>query len=398
MRELRFSNKEYSRRRSDLRECMTREGLQGVILTGTADVRYACGFSGSSGLVLLLPRSGWFLTDFRYREQSREEVVGLRTVVCPETLGQGLREVLARVGAGMTGQVERITRGRDGVRTADTTEVEHATRRPLRIGYDPSTVTCAELSLYRRELRGIARLVPLKTGMQLLRARKSPAEVELVRKGIKVAEAAFREAIRGLEKVSTEKKLALRLDFASRRRGAEATAFETIVASGKRGALVHARTSGAKLAGMVVIDWGIVFEGYCTDCTRTLALRRVPAELRKVHRLVLEAQEKALERIRPGIRAAEVDRVAREVLEKAGYGKAFGHGLGHGVGLEVHEKPYLGPRSKDVLEKGMVLTVEPGVYLPGVGGVRVEDMVLVTASGAEVLTRLPRSLDPSDYV
>lgn len=149
---------------------------------------------------------------------------------------------------------------------------------------------------------------------------------------------------------------------------------------------------------MAVIDWGVVLDGYCTDATRTVAFGKVPAQLRKAHRLVLEAQERAVEMARPGVKARAVDAAAREVIDKAGYGEAFGHGLGHGVGLEVHERPYIGKTSRDVLEEGMVFTNEPGIYLPGVGGVRVEDMLLVTKDGAEPLTSLPRSLDPADYL
>jgi len=147
-----------------------------------------------------------------------------------------------------------------------------------------------------------------------------------------------------------------------------------------------------------VIDWGVTCEGYCSDSTRTLAFGRVPPQLEKAHRLVLDAQERALEMIRPGVKARDVDGAAREVIDKAGYGGAFGHGLGHGVGLEVHERPHVSPASRDVIEEGMVFTNEPGIYLPGVGGVRVEDMVYVTSTGSEVMTTLPRSLDPSDYL
>lgn len=368
-----------------------------MLVTGLPDLRYLCGFSGSSGLALLLPRSGWFLTDFRYREQSREEVFGLRTVIYEEDIGRALRDILLRTGVGPEAGAE--ARGRDGGEKAEGPAYadDRAWDRLPRVGYDPHALTCAELSLYRRRLRGLVSLAPLRAGLARLRSRKSSAELELMRRGIRVAEEAFREALRDLEGTSTERELALGLDYAARRRGAEAMAFETIVAGGKRSALVHARPSQAGLTGAVVVDWGVVLGGYSSDCTRTLALGRVPGELRRAHRLILEAQQRALEAVRPGVRASVVDRAAREILEKAGYGKAFGHGLGHGVGLEVHEAPNLSPRSRDILEEGMVVTVEPGVYLPGVGGVRVEDMVMVTRGGAEVLTTLSRSLDPSDY-
>ncbi|MFW6113741.1 MAG: M24 family metallopeptidase, partial [Actinomycetota bacterium] len=173
--------------------------------------------------------------------------------------------------------------------------------------------------------------------------------------------------------------------------------FETIVASGPRGALAHARPSGRILRGAAVVDWGVARGGYNSDTSRTLALGRTPSVLRRAHRVVLEAQERALEKIEPGVGAGELDGAAREVIEKAGFGPNFGHGLGHGVGMEVHERPRIGRGSREVIEEGMVFTVEPGIYIPGEGGVRVEDMVLVTGHGPEMLTTLPRSMDPSDY-
>jgi len=269
---------------------------------------------------------------------------------------------------------------------------------PIALGFDPEHLPYAEVVRLRRALRGMARLVPLKSSLAALRAPKSPSELKLIRRGINIAQRAFREALRGIDGRTTETALAAAIDAVGRSLGAEAPSFETIVASGKRGALVHARPSRSRLAGAAVIDWGVVHEGYRTDCTRTLAVGRVPTELRRAHALVLEAQERALEVARQGVRARDVDGAARDLIEKAGYGKAFGHGLGHGVGLEVHERPHVGAASRDVLEEGMVFTVEPGIYLPGVGGVRVEDMAVVTRDGAELLTTLPRTLDISDYV
>lgn len=367
-----FTDDEYRTRLRRLRELARANRLDGMLLSGTAEVRYLSGFSGSSGMALLLPRSGYFLTDFRYREQSRLEVAGLRIVICEDGFGEALKSILARRDAGK----------------------EWAGKR---IGFDPHSLSCSELAELRRSLRGTAVLVPMKTDLQVMRARKTRSEMEVIEKGLRVAEAAFREALKRVDKRTTEWELALEVDFAARRRGAEAPAFETIVASGRRGALVHARPSRKRLAGAAVIDWGAIYAGYNTDCTRTLAFGRVPSELVKAHRLVLEARERALAAAGAGVRACEVDRAAREVIEKAGYGKAFGHGLGHGVGLEVHERPHVGPKSRDVLEEGMIFTVEPGIYLPGLGGVRVEDMVLVTAHGVEVLASLPHSLNPSDY-
>ncbi len=357
---------EFVARRRRYRALMASEGLDGLLVTHLPDLRYLCGFSGSSGLALLLREGGFFYTDFRYREQAKREVAGLRKVAYAATAGEAVARTLAR-------------------------------REGMRLGFDPAALSYAAVLDMRRCLRGRAALVPLKASLMQLRAVKSRPELAAMRVGIGMAERAFKQALGALPARVSERELAAHLDGAARALGAEALAFETIVASGSRGALVHARPGAGKLAGATVIDWGVVNEGYCTDATRTIAFTRVPAEIRKAHAIVLDAQERALETIRPGVRAREVDHAAREVVERAGYGDAFGHGLGHGVGLEVHERPHVGASSRDVLEEGMVFTCEPGIYLPGVGGVRVEDMVLVTESGVEVLTTLPRSLDPSDY-
>lgn len=357
---------EYETRRKRYREIMAREGLDGLLVTHLPDVRYLCGFSGSSGMALLLRGRGFLLTDFRYREQSALEVAGLRTVIYEGGAEEAAADALHR-------------------------------HRGSRLGFDPASLSYAGVMAMRRRLKGFASLVPLKGSLTLLRASKSRSELETIREGVSIAEKAFLRALRDGNADSTESALAAAVDAAAREMGAEGPSFDTIVASGSRGALVHASPSRRRTRGVTVIDWGVVFGGYCTDATRTVAFGRVPPRLKKAHRAVLDAQERALEVARPGVKARDVDRAAREVIERAGFGDAFGHGLGHGVGLEVHERPNVSKASRDVLEEGMVFTNEPGIYLPGVGGVRVEDMVLVTAAGPEFLTTLPRSLDPSDY-
>jgi Xaa-Pro aminopeptidase len=360
--------KEYAVRRRSYRALLRSQGLDGLVLTHLPSIRHLCGFTGSSGMALLLRESGYFITDFRYREQSALEVVGLRTVI----QGASIEDAAARA-------------------------LHHF--RGLRLGFDHDTINYAAVMALRRRLRGTASLVPLKGSLTLLRAPKSRLEVESIRTSIDIAQKAFNAALQEIDaKKYSELDLAAALDIDSRRLGSEKPSFDTIVATGARSALVHANPSRRRLHGVTVIDWGVIYGGYCSDSTRTLAFGKVPARLEKAHRLVLEAQERALEKVRPGVKARDVDSAARKVIEKAGYGDAFGHGLGHGVGLEVHERPHVSPASRDILEEGMVFTNEPGIYLPGIGGVRVEDMVLVTSTGPEVLTTLPRSLDPSDYL
>jgi Xaa-Pro aminopeptidase len=345
---------------------MRGEGLDALLVTHLPDIRYLCGFSGSSGVVLLLQDRGYLLTDFRYREQSALEVSGLKVVIYEKGIEDAVAAALRR-------------------------------HKGSKLGFDPASLSYAGVIAMRRRLKGLASLVPLRGSLTLLRARKSPSELEIIRKGIYIAEEAFKKAVHEMNSGNSESDLAAAIDNEARRMGAEAPSFETIVASGKRGALVHAAPSRKRLSGATVIDWGVVYKGYCTDATRTVAFARVPALLKKVHGIVLEAQKRAMDAAKPGVKAGDVDAAAREVIEKAGYGGAFGHGLGHGVGIEVHERPSVGKTSSDVLEEGMVFTNEPGIYLPGVGGVRVEDMMLVTRGGAELMTTLPRGLDLSDY-
>ncbi len=358
---------EYSDRRRRYRAAFMAEGLDGLLVTHLPDVRYLCGFSGSASTALLLGERGFFLSDFRYREQSAAEVTGLKTVIYETGPEEALAGILNRY-------------------------------KGVRLGFDPSFISYAAVLALRRRLKGNASLVPLQSSLTLLRARKSALELEIIRKAIEIAEIAFKKALSETGRNTTEAGLAAAVDMAARMEGAEAPSFETIVASGQRGALVHARPSQEKLRGATVVDWGVVHEGYCSDATRTLSFGRVPAEVRRAHRLVLDAQDKAMERIKAGAKASEIDLAAREVIEAGGLADAFGHGLGHGVGLEVHERPNIGKNSRDVIEEGMVFTNEPGIYLPGTGGVRVEDMLLVTAHGPELLTTLPRSLEPADYL
>lgn len=362
-----MTDREFARRRRACRELAAAEGLDGLLLTHLPDIRHLCGFTGSSATVLLLRERGFLMTDFRYREQSSLEVKGLRTMVYERGLEEVLRPALG---------------GRGG----------------LKLGFDAACLSYAEAVAVRRWLKGAARLVPVKGSIGRLRARKSHAEVRIIREGVRRAQAAFQDALRGYDGGCTEKTFADALDAAGRRRGAEERSFATIVASGVRGAVVHAAPQARRMRGATVVDWGVTFRGYCTDMTRTIAFGRVPSVLRDAHSLVLEAQAEALRAIRPGAKAGDVDRAARRVIEEAGLGDRFGHGLGHGVGLEVHEAPHLGRGTRDRLEEGMVVTVEPGIYIPGRGGVRVEDMVLVTRDGAEALTTLPRGLDPAEYL
>jgi Xaa-Pro aminopeptidase len=228
-----------------------------------------------------------------------------------------------------------------------------------------------------------------------LRLRKDSHELAHIRLAIRRAEESFRELQQFIKPGATERELALKLEYLMRDKGARRAAFDTIVASAGNGAMPHASVTGRRIrkGDLVTIDFGAEANGYCCDITRTICIGRPTARQREIHELVRSAQESAMKSVRPGVSCKSVDDAAREVIRKAGHGAHFGHGTGHGIGLMVHEGPSVSPLSKDSVEPGMVFTVEPGVYIPGWGGVRIEDMVLATDGGIKVLTTLPRELE-----
>jgi Xaa-Pro aminopeptidase/Xaa-Pro dipeptidase len=300
-----------------------------------------------------------FLTDGRYTEQSAAEVPDLaRITYAPSAFVETVAEVASERG------VARLA------------------------------VEAADLSLdgHRRLAEGLEgiELVPTTGVVEAVRMHKSAAEIDAIRRAQRVAEQAVTETL-GAWTGGTELDLALALEWAIRTGGAEAVSFEVIVAAGANAALPHARPGPRPVPGdgCVLVDLGARVDGYCSDMTRTW-LRGAPDPLPEAHAAVVRALEAGCAAIRPGVTGADVDRAAREVLEAEGFGEAFVHSTGHGVGLDIHEEPRLARTSEATLEEGMVVTVEPGVYLPGVGGIRVEDLVVVTSSGIENLTTLPR--------
>jgi Xaa-Pro aminopeptidase len=348
-----------------------------LLVSDIVDVRWLTGFTGSNALAILGTArgdsAGIFLTDFRYVTQVAEQVPPLwdRRKATQELLGPALAEHFPQW---------------DGE------------GRP-RVGFDDASITVAQLERIREAIGERADLVAAGGLVESLREIKDAGEVSRIREAAHLADRALTEVLeRGLCG-RTEAEVALDLEVAVRRHGAEAVSFPPIVASGAHGALPHAepRASVIEPGTLVTIDWGARLEGYCSDCTRTFAAGGAPAaEARAVYELVLEAQVAALAAVRPGPSGREIDAVAREIIEAAGHGEHFGHGLGHGVGLEIHEGPRLSRLGEAALVEGMVVTVEPGVYVPGSCGVRIEDLAVVTAGGAEVLNTLPKALAEVD--
>jgi Xaa-Pro aminopeptidase len=335
-----------------------------MLVTSLVNVRYLTGFTGSSGVALVGPETRVFITDFRYREQSAAEVDPSfeRRIV---NAGDLLDELLPLLPGGELG-----------------------------LGFEDGVLTVREHAKLRDMLPERVTLRAAGAPVEALRAVKEPGEIERIQAASELADAALREIMEHGLAGRTEAAVALALEDAMRRRGASGASFDTIVAAGAHGALPHAtpreETIGA--GELVVIDWGAVLDGYCSDCTRTLATGALSEAASVTYDLVLQAQRAGLAAIRPGVTGKAADSSARGLIDAAGHAEHFGHSLGHGVGLEVHERPRLSQRSDDELATGNVVTCEPGVYLPGELGVRIEDLCVVTESGSEILTHIPKEL------
>ena len=346
-----------------VRKAMRREGLAALAVTNRKNVHYLTGFTGSAGACLISPGSAVFITDFRYRSQAAKQVP-------PE-----FRR--AEHASPIQGVVKELRK-----------------TRAKALGFEEAHVTHAVFRQMRKLIKGV-RLKPVSGLVEGLRLCKDPGEVRKLKRGARVNGGALGETAASIRPGRAEADVALDLETAMRSRGASGASFDTIVASGPRSALPHGIASSRKLkAGdLITIDFGAVVSGYHADTTRVFSLGRPTPKGEKIYNIVLEAQMAALEAVKPGVPCGEVDKAARDVIKACGYGEAFGHGTGHGVGLDIHEAPRLGPGVKEELRPGMVVTVEPGIYLPRWGGVRIEDMVLVTERGKEVLTRsIPKEL------
>jgi Xaa-Pro aminopeptidase len=339
-------------------------GVHALVVTHGPDVRYLSGFTGSSGAVALVGGRAVLFTDGRYTSQAKAETSGIRIAI--DKRSPAVRAVEWLAGVGVT-----------------------------RCGFDAGQTSVAGLEAMRKAL------VPLLKGSERqrflvgtdglvakLREVKDEDEIARMRKAAALGCALFEQVLEFVVAGRTEAEVAAQLEFKARMAGAEAMSFETIVASGKRSALPHGRASGAKLPkrGFVTMDFGVLLDGYCSDMTRTVHLGKGSKREWDVYHSVLEAQMAAVAAVRAGVTCGEVDEAARSVLRNAGLEKAFSHSTGHGVGLEIHEGPRVAAKQEQVLQPGMVITIEPGAYLAGEFGVRIEDMVLATADGGEVLT------------
>ena len=351
----------YASRVEGVRRRLAAEELAALVVFDPHNVRYLTGFTGSAGVVVVRPDEVLLVSDFRYRLQAAAQAPGARFVEPEDQLRDALPSLLVGLDAAVGVEPGHLT-------------VEQWGR--LEVAFDETP---------HRFVEGI---------VERLRMIKEPAEAEAIRKAAAIVVRVL-DYLRELPVVGrTEREVALDLEMWVRTHGSEAVPFPYIVAAGPRGAMPHAETSDTVLrpGDLLVVDIGAQVDGYASDVTRTFAVGSAGAAERALHALVLEAQEAARHVARAGMTCAELDEVARGVIEAAGKGELFKHGLGHGVGLDVHEEPRVSSRSTDVLTAGMVVTIEPGVYVPNMGGVRIEDTVLITETGIEVLSECDRGL------
>jgi len=355
----------FARRQQSLRAVLEKQRLDAILITHAPNIRYLCGFTGSAGALLLTARGATFFTDGRYREQSKTEVRNARIVVRPKSPLESASEWL----------------------------LEKA-KTQLRVGIESDHVSVAARDRLTSALGSKARLIPTSMLVERLRMIKDADEIQLMRQAAALGDSLFATILQTARVGVPEIEVAAALEYEAKKKGAQEMAFGTIIASGARSALPHGRASQATIQanGFVVCDFGVILTGYCSDMTRTLFMGRPSAEARRIYDAVLEAQLAGVSAVRPGATAAEIDQAARKSLKKIGLAKYFTHSTGHGVGLEIHEAPRLAATSQEVLQPGMIITVEPGVYIPGKWGVRIEDTVLVTETGHEILTHTIKEL------
>jgi Xaa-Pro aminopeptidase len=376
-------------RHKAVRQAMKELKLDGLLLTHPADLSYLTNFTGDDSIGLITKDDFHLVTDFRYKEQVEIEAGWVKLALREAKMSDALAKTLIETGVGRVGfEANFATFGQ-------ITALDRAVKEQSKDAKPTGKRGTAKPS---PSAEGELELVPLEDVMTNLRKVKDDHEIDLIRKAVALAEESF-IAIRdrGDIKVDeTESYLAGLLIFELRSRGAAGTSFPPIVAAGTNSSLPHYRPGEARVQRdqPLLFDWGALFNGYCSDLTRSFMIGRVSPRMKQIYKVVLEAQMTVLDFLRPGVTTMQADRVARDVIEKAGFGKEFGHGLGHGIGRDIHELPTLRKTGGDEeLRPGMIVTVEPGIYLPGEGGVRIEDDVLITHSGAEVLSTLDKSFE-----
>ncbi|PEI49029.1 Xaa-Pro dipeptidase [Bacillus pseudomycoides] len=344
-----------------LRNAFGEAGIDGILLTNEYSRRYMTNFTGTAGVVLISNDRALFITDFRYVEQAGKQAVGYEIV---QHTGPILDEVAK--------QVKEL-----GIQ---------------KLGFEQDTLTYSSYTAHKEAVE--AEFVPTSGLVEKLRLIKTDSEIKILKEAAQIADAAFEHILSFIRPGVSEIEVSNELEFFMRKQGATSSSFDIIVASGLRSALPHGVASEKVIekGDFVTLDFGAYYKGYCSDITRTIAVGEPSDKLKEIYNVVLEAQLRGVNGIKAGLTGREADTLTRDYITEKGYGEYFGHSTGHGVGLEIHEAPGLAFRSETVLEPGMAVTVEPGIYIPGVGGVRIEDDIIVTSEGNEVITKSPKEL------
>ncbi|WP_342598374.1 aminopeptidase P family protein [Psychrobacillus sp. FSL H8-0483] len=344
-----------------LRAALEERGVDALLITNGHSRRYMTGFTGTAGVAIVSKQDAVFITDFRYTEQAASQIKDFRIVQHTKTLIEEVANQVSELGI-------------------------HS------LGFEKDDVAYSSFEMYKQAIS--ADLVPLSGLVEKIRLIKTEEEISIIKAACRIADEAYEHIVTYIKPGMTELQVSNELEFFMRKRGATSSSFDTIVASGIRSALPHGVATDKVIeeGDFVTLDFGAVYNGYISDTTRTVAVGEPTELLKEIYQVVLDAQLLALEKVKPGMTGKEADAIARDYIASKGYGEAFGHSLGHGIGLEVHEGPGLSFRSDVVLEPGMVITIEPGIYLPNIGGVRIEDDALVTENGLEKLTHSTKEL------
>lgn len=344
-----------------LRALMEKAMIDAYLVTSPANIRYLTNFTGTAGMAFITLDQAFFITDFRYIEQASEQIQGMTII---QHQGDIITELLKLM-------------------ESESVNV---------LGFEDAVMTYADYSIFEEVID--AELAPASGLIEKLRERKDEGEIAIIEKACAIADEGFDHVLKMIRPGMTEIEVANQLDFYMRSLGASGTSFETIVASGTRSALPHGVASEKmiKQGDLITLDFGCVYQGYVSDITRTFAIGDPGQQLKDIYQIVLEAQKKVLEVAQVGVTGSQLDAVARDFISEAGYGEAFGHSTGHGIGMEIHEGPNISRSNDEPLMEGNVITDEPGIYLAGLGGVRIEDDLVILAEGNRILTQSPKEL------
>lgn len=345
-----------------IQEQFKKKKAEAFLISNLQNVHYLSGFTGSTAMLLMTSHENFFFSDFRYMTQAKKQVEGFKIVEVARNSAQSIASQLKKL-------------------------------KLKKLIFEAGSLTVSQYEYFRKGLSGVT-LIPMHEDPAYIRMVKKASDIAKIKKAIHVNKLAFDKILPKIRPGLSEAGLAFELETQIRMNGGEKLSFDTIIASGPRGALPHGRASSKVMerGDLVTIDFGTVVDGYCSDETCTIGLGRLSEEQKRIYKIVKDAHDFAMEKIRPGKKGKEIDYIARNYISKKGYGKYFGHSLGHGIGMAVHERPMISHVSEDILDQGMVFSIEPGIYIPNWGGVRIEDLVECTGSGGKLLSEVDKSL------